>query len=87
MTQEATTRQLIDQTLEKAGWVIQDMKDFRLSAGSELIAVPPEPMEMAPKIKACLAWDDVPADFQQALHTTGATCQSLLVWLPGCGSI
>jgi len=33
MTPEAKARQQIDQKLERAGWVIQDMKQFNLSAG------------------------------------------------------
>ncbi len=33
MTPEAKARQLIDQKLEQAGWVIQDMKQLNLSAG------------------------------------------------------
>ena len=34
MTPEEKARVLIDQKLEQAGWVIQDMKQFNLSAGS-----------------------------------------------------
>ncbi len=33
MTPEAKARQLIDQKLEQAGWIIQDMKQLNLSAG------------------------------------------------------
>ncbi|GGI19972.1 type I restriction endonuclease subunit R [Oxalicibacterium faecigallinarum] len=33
MTPETKARQLIDQKLEQAGWVIQDLKQFNLSAG------------------------------------------------------
>lgn len=33
MTPEAKARQLIDQKLEQAGWVIQDMKQLNLGAG------------------------------------------------------
>ena len=33
MTPEAKARLLIDQKLEQAGWVIQDMKQLNLSAG------------------------------------------------------
>lgn len=33
MTPEAKARQFIDQKLEQAGWVIQDMKQLNLSAG------------------------------------------------------
>jgi type I restriction enzyme R subunit len=33
MTTEARARQLIDQKLEQAGWVVQDRKDINLSAG------------------------------------------------------
>ena len=33
MTPEAKARQQIDQKLEQAGWVMQDMKEFNLSAG------------------------------------------------------
>ncbi len=33
MTPETKARQQIEQKLEQAGWVIQDMKQFDLSAG------------------------------------------------------
>jgi type I restriction enzyme R subunit len=33
MTPEAQARQLIDQKLEAAGWVVQDQKDLNLGAG------------------------------------------------------
>lgn len=33
MTPEAKARQQIDHKLEQAGWVLQDMKQFDLSAG------------------------------------------------------
>ena len=33
MTPEAKARELIDQKLEQAGWVIQDLKQLNLSAG------------------------------------------------------
>ena len=33
MTPEAKARQQIDQKLEQAGWVMQDMKELNLSAG------------------------------------------------------
>lgn len=33
MTPEAKARQQIDQKLESAGWVIQDMKQLNLGAG------------------------------------------------------
>jgi type I restriction enzyme R subunit len=37
MTPETQARQFIDQKLEQAGWVIQDMKQFNLSAGMGVV--------------------------------------------------
>jgi len=37
MTPEAKARQLIDQKLEKAGWIIQDLKALNLSAGRGVV--------------------------------------------------
>ena len=37
MTPETKARQFIDQKLEQAGWVIQDMKQFNLSAGMGVV--------------------------------------------------
>lgn len=38
MTPELKARQQIDPKLEKAGWVIQDIKEFNLSAGISVYA-------------------------------------------------
>lgn len=47
MTPEAKARQFIDQKLEQAGWVIQDMKQLNLGAGLG-IAVREYPTDTGP---------------------------------------
>jgi type I restriction enzyme R subunit len=37
MTPEAKARQFIDQKLEQVGWIIQDMKQLNLSAGTGVV--------------------------------------------------
>lgn len=47
MTPEAKARQLIDQKLEAAGWVVQDQKDLNLGAGPG-VAVREYPTDTGP---------------------------------------
>jgi|SRR6478672_4692577 len=47
MTPEAKARQRIDQKLEQAGWVVQDMNQFNLGAGAG-VAVREYPTDTGP---------------------------------------
>jgi len=47
MTPEAQARQVIDQKLEQAGWIIQDMKQLKLGAGPG-VAVREYPTDSGP---------------------------------------
>lgn len=47
MTQEATARQPIDQELEQAGWLVQDMQRLNLAAGAG-VAVREYPTDTGP---------------------------------------
>ena len=52
MTPEAKARQQIDQKLEQAGWVIQDLKQLNLAAGTG-VAVREYPTDSGPATMCC----------------------------------